>query len=75
MYDVRRVPHECYMLTWMQPNNDVCPTTISNSKPGHNFNLRIFNSRVSNPNKCIVDVFFDTMSDFNVPGSRPKTTR
>ena len=23
----------------------------------HNFNLRIFNSRVSNPNKLIVDVF------------------
>ena len=42
----------------------------------HNFNLRIFNLRVSNPNKLIVDVlFFDTMSDFNVPGSRPKTTR
>ena len=37
----------------------------------HNFNLRIFNLRVSNPNKLIVDVFFDTMSDFNVPGSRP----
>ena len=33
--------------------------------------LRIFNLRVSNPNKLIVDVFFDTMSDFNVPGSRP----
>ena len=38
----------------------------------HDFNLRIFNMRVSNPNKLIVDVFFDTMSDFNVPGSRPK---
>ena len=38
----------------------------------HNFNLRIFNLRVSNPNKLIVDVFVDTMSDFNVPGSRPK---
>ena len=37
----------------------------------HNFNLRIFNLRVSNPNKLIVDVFFDTMSHFNVPGSRP----
>ena len=37
----------------------------------HNFNLRIFNLRVSNPNKLVVDVFFDTMSDFNVPGSRP----
>ena len=24
----------------------------------HNFNLRIFNLRVSNPNKLIVDVFF-----------------
>ena len=41
----------------------------------HNFNLRIFNVRVSNPNKFIVDVFVDTMSDFNVPGSRPKKTR
>ena len=40
----------------------------------HNFNLRIFNLRVSNPNKLIVDVFVDTMSDFNVPGSRPKKT-
>ena len=38
----------------------------------HNLNLRIFNLRVSNPNKLIVDVFFDTISDFNVPGSRPK---
>ena len=41
----------------------------------HDFNLRIFNLRVSNPNKLIVYVFFDTMSDFNVPGSRPKKTR
>ena len=41
----------------------------------HNFNLRIFNLRVSNPNKLIVDVSFDTMSDFNVPGSRSKKTR
>ena len=39
----------------------------------HNFNLRIFSLRVSNPNKLIVDVcFVDTMSGFNVPGSRPK---
>ena len=38
----------------------------------HNFNLRIFNLRVSNPDELIVDVFFDTMSDFNVPGSRPQ---
>ena len=37
----------------------------------HNFNLRIFELRVSNPNKLSVDVFFDTMWDFNVPGSRP----
>ena len=41
----------------------------------HNFNLRIFNLRVSNPNKFIVDAFVDTMSDFNVPVSRPKKTR
>ena len=41
----------------------------------HNFNLRILNLRVSNPNKLNVDIFFDTMSDFNVPGSRPKETR
>ena len=40
-----------------------------------NVNLRIFNLRVSNPNKLIVDIFVDTMSDFNVPGSRPKKTR
>ena len=44
------------------------PTTVG----FHNFNLIIFNLRVSNPNKLIVNVFFDTMSDFNVPGSRPK---
>ena len=36
----------------------------------HDFNLRNFSLRVSNPNKFFVDVFFDTMSDFNVPGSR-----
>ena len=41
----------------------------------HNFNLRNFNLRVSNPNKLIVGVFCDTMSDFNVPGSQPKKTR
>ena len=41
----------------------------------HNFNLRIFNLRVSNPIKLLVDTFFDTVSDFNVPGSRPKKTR
>ena len=40
----------------------------------HDFNLRIFNLRVSNPNKLIVDVFVDTMSDFNVLGSRAKKT-
>ena len=36
----------------------------------HNLDLRIFNLRVSNPNDC--GCFFDTMSDFNVPRSRPK---
>ena len=40
-----------------------------------NFNLRIFNLRVSNPSKLIVDISFDAMSDFNVPGSRPKKAR
>ena len=40
----------------------------------HNFNLRVFNLRVSNPNKLMVGVFFYTMSDFNVPGSRPPKT-
>ena len=40
----------------------------------HNFNLRIIYLSVSNPNKLIADVFFDTMSDFNVPGSRPEKT-
>ena len=39
----------------------------------HNFNFRILNLRVSNPNKLIT--FFDTMSDFNVPGFRPQKTR
>ena len=36
----------------------------------HNFNLRIFNLRVKSEQiKC--GCFFDAMSDFNVPGSRP----
>ena len=39
----------------------------------YNINLRIFNLRVTNPNKFI-GLFFGTMSDFNVPGSRPKNT-
>ena len=40
----------------------------------HNFNLRIFNlSLKSEQINC--GCFFDTMSDFNVPGSRPKETR
>ena len=55
-----------------------CPQSSPAAPPTvgfHNFNLRIFNLRVSNPNKLIVDVVFDTMSDFNVPGSRPKKTR
>ena len=40
--------------------------------PGfHNFNLRILNLRIPNPNK-LIECFFDTMSDFNVPESRPK---
>ena len=39
----------------------------------HHFNLRIFNLRISNPNKLRnCGCFFDTKSDFNVPGSRPK---
>ena len=46
--------------------------TSSSTVGFHNFNLRIFNLRVSNPKKLIVDVFVDTMSDFNVPGSRLK---
>ena len=41
----------------------------------HNFNFRIFNLRIPNPNKLIVNVFFDTMSDFNVPKFRPKKIR
>ena len=56
-----------YRAGWPQP--------IARTVGFHNFNLRIFNLRVSNPNKSIVDVFVDTMSDFNVPGSRPKKTR
>ena len=47
------------------------PARVDTTVSFHNFNLRIFNLRVSNPHKLIVDVFFDTMSDFNVPGSRP----
>ena len=38
----------------------------------HNFNLRIFNLRISNPKQSICVCFFDTMSDFNAPGPRPK---
>ena len=58
-----------------QPPAGFC-TSEGRLKVGfNNLNLRIFNLRVSNPNKLILDVFFDTMSDFNVPGSRPKTTR
>ena len=39
----------------------------------HNFNLRILNLRVKSEQfNC--GCFFDTMSDFNVPGSRPKQT-
>ena len=49
--------------------------TTNNTIGFHNFNLRIFNLIVSNPNKLIVDVLFGTMSDFNVPGSRPKKAR
>ena len=51
------------------------PTFDCHTVGFHNFNLRIFNLRVSDPNKLIVDVFVDTMSDFNVPGSRPNKTR
>ena len=61
-------------IYWLQH----CETVLVLDHPTvgfHNFNLRIFNVRVSNPTKLIVDVFFDTMSDFNVPGSRPKKTR
>ena len=40
----------------------------------NNFNLRIFKlSLKSEQINC--GCFFDTMSDFNVPGSRPKKTR
>ena len=40
----------------------------------HNFNLRIFNlSLKSEQIDC--GCFFDTLSDFNVPGSRHKKTR
>ena len=41
----------------------------------HNFNLRIFNLRVSNPNK-LIGCFFDTMSDFisMCQGLGPKKT-
>ena len=52
---------------------DKCQNPGSQNSVGfQNVNLRIVNLRVSNPNKLIVDVFF-TMSDFNVPRSRPNT--
>ena len=37
----------------------------------HNFNLRIFNLRVSNPNKLIVDVFLTRCRISMCQGSRP----
>ena len=56
----------------MEEHNDRLTTGHPRFTVGfHNFNLRIFNLRISNPNKLIVYVFVDTMSDFNVPGSRP----
>ena len=38
----------------------------------HNFNLRIFNSRVSNPNKLIVDVFLTRCRISMCQGLGPK---
>ena len=43
---------------------------VINTVGFHNFNLRIFNLRVSNPNNYFFH-FYDTISDFSVPGSRP----
>ena len=63
-----------FVLSTHQPlgGDDGCPRAPTGLTVGfHNFNLRIFKLRVSNPNEFIVDVFLDTMSDFNVPGSRP----
>ena len=40
----------------------------------HNFNLRIFNLRVSNPNKLIVDVFLTRCRISMCQGLGPKNT-
>ena len=40
----------------------------------HNFNLRILNLRVSNPNKLIVDVFFTRCLISMCQGLGPKNT-
>ena len=66
--------HNWHIITLDRCTESFCKPLVPNSTVGfHNFNLRNFNLRVSNPSKLIVDVcFFDTMLDFNVPGSRPK---
>ena len=60
-------------LVWRRPEPSASLASLAMflTVAFHNFNLRNFNLRVSDPSKLIVDVFFDTMSDFNVPGSRP----
>ena len=68
---------QCSMMHKTSYNIDFTgPDYIPDYRPDytvgfHNFNLRFFDLRVSHPIKLIVDVFVDTMSDFNVPGSRP----
>ena len=52
----------------------ICPQP--NAAVGfHNFNLRIFNLGSQIRTNLMWVCLFDTMSDFNVPGSRPEKTR
>ena len=57
----------CYML------NAACYIILSYNTVGfHNFNLRIFSLRVSNPNKLIVDVFLTRCRISMCQGLGPK---
>ena len=61
------------------PGRGSCPAPWSHSIHTvgfHNFNLRIFDLRVSNPNKLIVDVFFLTRCRISMcQGLGPTKTR
>ena len=69
-FHARHVRENC-SPTW-QMRWDQKDTRYVRTLGFHNFNLRIFNLRIPNPSKLTVYVFFDTMSDFNVPKLRPK---